>query len=57
MSLYDLQAQWDEDRTRARIAALRADLRPRLRRDMRWLPLVLVLVCMGLAGLAGIGPA
>lgn len=56
-SLYQLQASWDDERARARIAALRASLAPRQARDRRWMPLALVLIAIALTGLAALGPA
>lgn len=55
MNLYQLQASWDDERARARIAALRAELRPMIRQDCRWLPVLIPLFALVLLGLAVIG--
>ena len=46
MNLYQLQSSWDDDRARQRTQALRAQIRPQVQADRRWLPLIF------LAGLA-----
>ncbi len=55
-SLYQLQAQWDQDRAADRFRPFLEDVRATARRDLVTLPWALVLLAGAVTGLAAVAP-